>query len=149
LPRRVQPERPQRDREVRDRRAEAVQQDSAILSKPGSFLIMVFEKLLDARGRIEDSGQIRVADARQGRSDQRVDLRGVPAPGDLEREPGDVAQPHLGVEQPLVQGGRAPAGRDRPRCVELRVDEQRGLVQPEQLALELPVCLLVAAFIAA
>ena len=112
-----------------------MQDHPAVRSQPGPFDITVFEQLAQRRGRVEDRGEVGVADAREGVGDQRGDRRRVLAVGDHHREPGDVAQPDLGVEQALVQGGRAPAGRDRGRGAQLRVDEQGGLVEPEQLAL--------------
>jgi hypothetical protein len=67
-------------------------------------------------------------------------MRGERSPGEREREPRDVAEPHLGVEQPLVERRGAPARRERGRVVQLRVDEQCGLVEPEQLAVQQLLC---------
>jgi hypothetical protein len=121
-----------------------VQQDPVV---GGHRRLALVKQLPDRRRGVEDRGQVRVPHAVQGGDDQRGRPRGpvrrLRAPGEREREPGDVAQPHLGVEQPLVQSGGAPARRHRGRA-ELRVDQQGGLVQPEQVPLEPPLRAAVA-----
>jgi hypothetical protein len=139
-----------RGRELGQRGGEPVQQDPVHVGQDEGIRVAgpAVEVMLDGFGGRGGAGEIGIADVPEGLTDRRGDGRGQAPGGEGQGEAGHVGQAGFGVEQALVQGGGVPAGRDRGRVIEPGVDEQRGLVQPQQLVLQGPVGPLPGSFAA-